>query len=401
MKDLFPFFNKKENTTPVVYLDSAGTTQVFQSVLDRIQKSEIEGRANPHSGIHATAVRAQQEVSQSRRAVATFIGAKQDTSIIFTKSTTESINLVAYGWALQHLKKGDTIAISEMEHHANMLPWNMVAEKTGATIKWIKLTEEGAIDTEHAQSVIDNTTKLVALTHVSNVLGVINPIQNIITHAHACGAKVLVDGAQAVGHISVYVTECDADWYAFSAHKMYGSMGVGVLYAKKDVLPEMFPMILGGGAVASVTKEKTNWLQAPEVFEAGTLNVSGIVGLHEAIAQIQQIGFDTIVKHEQELTAYAIERLKDITGITLYGSKDIDNRIGIISFSIEGVHPHDVASLLDEHGIAIRAGHHCCGVLMETLGVPATCRVSFGIYSTFEDIDRLIEGIALIQKKFN
>ena len=411
IRDQFPILEQKINDKPLVYFDNAAMAQMPQRVMKRLLEWDGRERGNIHSGLHSLSQKSTESYQLAREAVAKFIGADED-EIVFVKNTTEAINLVAYAWARRNLKKGDVILISELEHHSNILPWQMLVEDLGVELRWMTIGESGRLAVDSWQSLMDDKVKLIAITHVSNALGTINPVKDIIKIAKEKGIMTLVDGAQAVPHMSVDVKDLDCDFYAFSGYKMYGPTGIGVLYGKRDILDSLPPFMVGGGTILSVTKKETNprthivgvgvkWRLAPEKLEGGTPNISGAVGLAEAINFISEIGMDNVATHEQELTSYALEKLKAIPEIIIYGPETMDNRAGVISFNIKDIHAHDVATLLDEQGIAIRAGHHCAGPLMESLGVPATCRISFGIYNTIEEIDVMIKVLREIVDKFN
>lgn len=373
--------------------------QMPEQVMKRVLKFEGQERGNIHSGLHSLSQKASEAYELARQKVAQFIGADEN-EIVFIKNTTEAINLVAYVWARKNLKRGDVILISELEHHSNILPWKILADEMGVELRWMPIEDDGQLSIVNCQKLIDNKVKLIALTHVSNAIGTINPVKEIIKIAQEKNIVTLIDGAQAVPHLAVDVKDLGCDFYAFSGYKMYGPTGIGVLYGQRDILHSLPPFLAGGGTILSVTKNAVKWREAPEKLEGGTPNIAGAVGLAESISFLSKIGMDNVSNHERELTAYALEKLKTIPAITIYGSKDINNRAGVISFNVKDIHAHDVATILDEQGIAIRAGHHCAGPLMERLGVPATCRVSFGIYNTKEEIDVLIGGLNKIILKF-
>ncbi|MEK7500905.1 MAG: cysteine desulfurase, partial [Patescibacteria group bacterium] len=342
-----------------------------------------------------------------------FIGADED-EIVFVKNTTEAINLVAYTWARRNLKKGDVILISELEHHSNILPLRMICDDLGVELQWIAIDESGQLTANSEQGwegLVNEKVKLIALTHVSNALGTINPIKEIVSLARKKGIMTLIDGAQAVPHLKVDVKDLDCDFYAFSGYKLYGPTGIAVLYGKREILDSLPAFMAGGGTILSVTKNETNprthivsvgvkWRHAPEKLEGGTPNIAGAIGLAEAIAFLSELGMDKVAEHEKELTSYALEKLKAIPGLTVYGSTEVENHAGVISFNLKNIHAHDVATLLDEQGVAIRAGHHCAGPLMERLGVPATCRISFGVYNGVDEIDIMIKVLQDIIERF-
>lgn len=395
----FPILGQLINGKPLVYFDNAAMAQMPQAVMKRMLEWDGRERGNIHSGLHSLSQKSTESYQHSRETVAKFINADED-EIVFVKNTTEAINLVAYAWARKNLKKGNVILISELEHHSNILPWKMLADEIGVEVRWAGVDEDGRIGVASMGKLIDEKVKLIALTHVSNALGTINPVKDIIRLTHDKGIMVLIDGAQAVPHMSVDVKDLDCDFYAFSGYKLYGPTGIGVLYGKREILDSLPPFLAGGGTILSVTKNETKWRHAPEKLEGGTPNIAGAVGLAAGIAFLSELGMDKVAEHEKELTTYALEKLQAISEITIYGQKTMDNRGGVISFNLKAIHAHDVATLLDEQGIAIRAGHHCAGPLMEKLGVPATCRISFGVYNTGEEIDVLIKALGGIVIKF-
>ena len=402
IRQQFPILEQKINGQPLVYFDNAAMAQMPQRVMKRMLEWEGRERGNIHSGLHSLSQKSTESYQAAREAVARFIGADED-EIVFVKNTTEAINLVAYTWARKNLKKGDIILISELEHHSNILPWKILSVDIGIELQWIAIDESGQLIANSEQGwggVIGDSVKLIALTHVSNALGTINPVKEIIKLAKEKGIVTLVDGAQAVPHMAVDVKDLDCDFYAFSGYKLYGPTGIAVLYGKRDILDSLPPFLSGGGTILSVTKNETKWRPKPEKLEGGTPNIAGAVGLAEAIAFLSELGMDKIAAHEQELTSYALEKLKAIPEITIYGPQTMASRTGVISFNIKDIHAHDVATLLDEQGIAIRAGHHCAGPLMEVLGVPATCRISFGVYNTIEEIDLLVKILRDIIERF-
>ncbi|TCS78473.1 cysteine desulfurase [Tepidibacillus fermentans] len=391
----FPILDQEVNGHPLVYLDSAATAQKPLKVIETLDHYYRKMNSNVHRGVHTLGTYATDAYEGAREKVRAFINAKSIEEIIFTRGTTTSINLVAQSYGRSFLKEGDEIVLTMMEHHSNLIPWQQVAKATGATLKYIPLQPDGTIDIEDIKKTITANTKLVAMTQVSNVLGTINPIKEVVKIAHAVGAKVVVDGAQSVPHMKVDVQDLDCDFLAFSGHKMGGPTGIGVLYGKKELLEKMEPVEFGGEMIEFVELYDSTWKELPWKFEGGTPIIAGAIGLGAAIDFIQSIGLDEIEKHEHELIEYAMERVKTINGFTMYGPKT--NRGGLIAFNLEGVHPHDVATVLDTEGIAVRAGHHCAQPLMKWLDVSATARASFYLYNTKEEIDRWIE--ALIKTK--
>ncbi|MBC8311510.1 MAG: cysteine desulfurase [Candidatus Marinimicrobia bacterium] len=385
----FPLLNQLIDGKPLVYLDSAATTQKPQAVLDTIADYYSAYNANIHRGIYHIAEKATSEFEAVRHRVASFINANQRVEIIFTKGTTESINLVAYSWGRKFLKPGDEILITEMEHHSNNVPWQLVAQITGATLKYIPVNDDGELETplDH----INEKTKLVAVIHQSNVLGTVNPVEAIISRAHEVGAKVLVDGAQSTPHLPIDVQDMDCDFFTFSGHKMMGPTGVGVLYGKQEILNEMDPFLGGGEMIKNVSMDAVSFNELPWKFEAGTPNIAQVIGLGSAIDYINKIGLNVIHEHGELLTEYALEKLSEIDDITIYGHAQ--DRGPVVSFNIDGVHPHDLAQLLDQLHICIRVGHHCAQPLLTKFGITSSARASFYVYNTTDEIDFLIQGI--------
>lgn len=397
----FPILHQKVNDKPLVYLDNAATSQKPKAVLDSLMHYYEYDNANVHRGVHTLANRATTAYENAREKVAAFIGAAETGEIIFTRGTSAAINLVADSYGAANLGPGDEIVISYLEHHSNLIPWQQLAKRTGAVLKYLDLESDGTITLENAKQAISEHTKLVALTHVSNVIGGITPIQEIIDLAHEYQAVVLVDGAQAVPHMKVDVQKLDADFYAFSGHKMMAPTGIGVLYGKRELLEEMEPTEFGGEMIDFVELYDSTWKELPWKFEAGTPIIAGAIALAEAITYLEKIGLDRIHEHEQMLSRYALEKLAQIDGITVYGPQDVSKRTGVITFNLEGVHPHDLATILDEEGIAVRAGHHCAQPLMKWLEVSSTARASFYIYNTKEEVDAFIKALQLIKEYFD
>ena len=379
------------------YLDSAATAQKPQAVIDAIARAYGPDYATVHRGVYARSANMTLAYEAARRKVADFIGAASDSEIVYVRGATEGINLVAQCWAGEQLKAGDRILLSILEHHSNIVPWQMAAERVGAAIDVVPLTADGRIDLDAMAAMIRPEHKLVALAHVSNVLGSVLDARRAADIAHSVGAKILIDGCQAVPRIAVDVQALDCDFYVFSAHKLYGPTGIGVLWARKDLLDAMPPYQGGGSMIDKVTFEKTTYAPAPTRFEAGTPHIVGVVGLSAAIDYVQDIGLDAIHAHECALVASARAALENLNSIRLFGPQD---SAGILSFEVEGVHPHDVGTILDETGVAIRAGHHCAQPLMRHLGVEATARASFGIYSDESDVDALVKGLERVRKIF-
>lgn len=391
----FPILHQEINGHPLVYLDSAASSQRPVQVIEAMKRYYEYDHANVHRGVHTLGSRATDAYEGAREKVAAFLNASTPEEIVFTRGTTTAINLVAAGYARAVCKPGDEIVITPMEHHSNLIPWQQAAKATGATLTYIPLQEDGSITLADAESLITKRTKIVAVTHVSNVLGVINPIAELAKIAHRNGAVILVDGAQSTPHMKVDVQALDCDFYAFSGHKMCGPTGIGALYGKKALLEQMEPVEYGGEMIDFVTLEDSTWKDVPYRFEGGTPIIAGAVGLAAAIDFLTEIGMDKIEQHDREITAYALERMAQIPELQIYGPKH--HRASLVTFNLGEVHPHDVATVLDAKGVAVRAGHHCCQPLMKWLQVSATARASFYIYNTEEDVDRLIS--ALIQTK--
>ena len=388
LKRDFPMLTKKTET-PLVYLDTAATAQKPRAVIDAICRFYKEEYATVHRAVYKAAEKATTLQSEVRRGLSRFINAKHAEEIVFTKGTTESINLVAHSFAKRFIKVGDEILISEMEHHANIVPWHLVCQERGAVLKIIPITDLGEIDFPTFQSLLNPKTKLVSLCHVANTTGTINPIKKIALEAHQVGAKVLVDGAQAASKMPIDMQALDADFYAFSGHKLYGPTGIGVLYGKKALLEALPPFLGGGDMIESVTLEKTEFQPPPLKFEAGTPPIAQIVGLGAAIDYVQSVGMKKIHAWEQQLLSYATEKLLQVEGVQIYGRAP--QKGGIISFTLDGVHPLDLGTLLGEKGVAIRTGHLCAQPLLKRFGVEALARLSFGLYTTYEEIDRFLE----------
>ncbi|MFD0586387.1 cysteine desulfurase [Paenibacillus sp. GCM10027627] len=395
IREQFPILHQEINGHPLVYLDSAASSQKPRSVIDAVKRYYELDNANVHRGVHTLGSRATDAYEGARAKVAAFLNAETPEQIIFTRGTTTALNLVASGYARSVCGEGDEIVITPMEHHSNLIPWQQAAKATGATLKYIPLQPDGTISLEDVESTITPNTKVVSVTYASNVLGVVNPIKEIAAIAHRNGAIMVVDGAQSTPHKRVDVQDLGADFYAFSGHKMCGPTGIGALYGKKSLLNNMEPIEYGGEMIDFVDLYESTWKEIPYRFEGGTPMIAAAVGLGAAIDFLESIGMEEIDRHEQRLAAYAYDKLTSIDGITIYGPKQ--NRVGLVTFNLEDVHPHDVATVLDSKGIAIRAGHHCCQPLMRWLNVSATARASFYLYNTEEDVDRLAD--ALIQTK--
>lgn len=395
IREQFPILDQQINGHPLVYLDSAATSQKPISVIEAIKKYYEWDNANVHRGVHTLGSRATDAYENARETVAKFISAASSEQIIFTRGTTTALNLVATGYARKVCSEGDEIVLTPMEHHSNLIPWQQVAKARGATLKYIPLQDDGTITLEDVERTITARTKIVSVTHVSNVLGTMNPIKQIAEIAHRHQAVMVVDGAQSIPHMAVDMKDLDCDFYAFSGHKMCGPTGIGVLYGKKHLLEQMDPVEFGGEMIDHVDLYESTWKELPWKFEGGTPIIAGAVGLAAAIDFLQQVGMDHIRDHEQQLTSYAVEQMKKIDGLVMYGPER--ERSGLITFNLGDVHPHDLATVLDTKGVAVRAGHHCCQPLMRWLKVSSTARASFYLYNTEADIDRFVE--ALIQTK--
>ena len=393
LRNDFPIFKKKINGKDLVYLDNASTTQKPYSVIESITDFYSNYNSNIHRAVYQLAEEATELYEHSRDKIANFINVRPE-EIIFTRNTTESINLIAHSWARSNLKRDDVIAITEIEHHSNIVPWQILCQEIGTRLEYVGIDESGFLDVEYLIELISSKkVKLVSISHMSNVLGTIVPIERIIKTAHQYDIPVIVDGAQSVPHMPVDVKKLDCDFLVFSAHKMLGPTGVGVLYAKKEFLEKMKPFMGGGDMIKEVFKFHTNYNEVPYKFEAGTPNIADVVGFGAAIEYLEKIGMENIRKHEISLTEYALESMQSLKYITIYGPTDSNFRGGVISFNIADIHPHDLATIMNDHGIAIRSGHHCAQVLMQRLDVPATSRASFYIYNTKEEIDKFVNAI--------
>lgn len=392
----FPIFNEN-----IAYLDSGATSQRPRQVIEKINEFYEKSNANPHRGSYKLSIEATEAYEGSRRKVAEFINAKYQEEIIFTKNATEALNLIAYSYGMDNIKKDDEIVISIMEHHSNLVPWQKVAKKNQANLKYMYINDNFELDKKEIQNKITKNTKIVGITHVSNVLGTINPVKDIIDIAHENGAIVILDASQSIPHIKIDVQELDADFVVFSGHKMLAPLGIGVLYGKRDILDKMSPFILGGDMIEYVYEQDTTFAPLPNKFEAGTQNVGGAVGLAAAIDYMNNIGYNNIEKAEKEVVGYAISKLKELDFIKLYCTKNIENHLSVLSFNIDGIHPHDVSTILDSVNVAIRSGNHCAQPLLRFLGIDATCRASFSFYNTKEDVDKLIIGIKKAYELFN
>ena len=401
IKKLFPILDQEINGNPLVYLDSAATSQKPIQVIEAVSDYYRLLNSNVHRGVHTLGTRATDAYEGAREKVRKFIHAKSIEEVIFTRGTTTALNVVASSYGKNNLHEGDEIVTTYMEHHSNIIPWQQVAKTTGATLKYIPLQEDGSLSLEDVRATITPNTKIVAVTLVSNVLGVINPIKEIAKIAHENGAVMVVDGAQGAPHLSIDVQDLDCDFLGFSGHKMCAPTGIGVLYGKKQLLENMEPVEFGGEMIDFVGLYESTWKELPWKFEGGTPIIAGAIGLGAAIDFLQEIGLDKILEHEHKLAAYTLEKMSTIEGLTIYGPKEADKRAGVVTFNLSDVHPHDVATVLDAEGIAVRAGHHCAQPLMKWLDVSATARASFYLYNTEEDIDKLVEGLAKTKEYFS
>ncbi|WP_332630024.1 cysteine desulfurase [Halalkalibacter flavus] len=397
IKKQFPILDQNVNGNPLVYLDSAATSQKPLKVIEALDDYYRRYNSNVHRGVHTLGTLATDGYEGAREKVRNFIGANSIEEIVFTRGTTTALNLVASSYARANLKEGDEIVISMMEHHSNIIPWQQVAKVTGATLKYFPLQPDGTLDLAEVEKTITENTKIVSVMHVSNVLGTINPIKEIAEIAHRNGAIMVVDGAQSTPHMKVDVKDLDCDFFAFSGHKMGGPTGIGALYGKKHLLENMEPIEFGGEMIDFVGLQDSTWKELPWKFEGGTPIIAGAIGLGAAIDFLEEVGLDNVLKHEHELAEYAIERLSEIDGLKIFGPK---KRAGVVTFNLDDVHPHDVATVLDAEGIAVRAGHHCAQPLMKWLEVTATARASFYLYNTKEDVDALVTGLVKTKEYF-
>jgi cysteine desulfurase/selenocysteine lyase len=394
----FPILQQRAHGRPLAYLDNAATTQKPQLVIDRISRHYAEDNANVHRGMHRLSEQASGAYERARETVKRFLNAADPREIVFVRGTTEAINLVAETYGRVHVGAGDEILISEMEHHSNLVPWQRLCHAAGARLRVIPVTDTGELQFDAYQALLSPRTRLVAVTHVSNALGTVNPVAEAVRIAHDHGVPVLLDGAQAVAHCSVDVRALDCDFYAFSGHKVFGPTGVGVLYGRGVLLDAMPPYQTGGGMIGSVAFDATDYADPPHRFEAGTPHIEGALGLAAALDYVRSVGFVSIAEHERQLLAYLLDRLARVPGLRVLGTPR--ERAGIVAFSLEGVHAHDVATVLDRAGVAVRAGHHCCQPLLQRLGVPATVRVSCAMYNTPGEIDALVDGLEDVRRLF-
>ncbi|MCG3419654.1 cysteine desulfurase [Oceanobacillus jordanicus] len=393
----FPILDQEVNGHPLVYLDSSATSQKPKSVIEALDTYYRQDNSNVHRGVHTLGTRATDKYEGAREKVRKFINAETTKQVIFTRGTTTAINIVAYSYGRANLTEGDEIVITPMEHHSNIIPWQQAAKATGATLKYIPLQSDGTISLEDAANTITANTKIVAISHVSNVLGTVNPIKQIAELAHKHDAIIVVDGAQGAPHMKIDVQDLNCDFYAFSGHKMCAPTGIGVLYGRKNLLENMEPFEFGGEMIDFVNLYDSTWKELPWKFEGGTPIIAGAIGLGAAIDFLNEVGMDNITEHEQSIVSYAMEKLSTMDGITIFGPEE---RAGLITFNLDDVHPHDTATVLDAEGIAVRAGHHCAQPLMRWLEVTATARASFYLYNTKEDVDRLVDGLLKTKEYF-
>lgn len=389
IKKDFPIFNNRD----VAYLDSGATSQRPKQVIDAIENFYENKNANPHRGAYELSIEATEVYENTREKIAKFINAAHKEEIVFTKNASEALNLIAYSYGLENLSKDDSVVLSIMEHHSNLVPWQFVTKKTGSKLEYMYINDDFELSEEEIKTKITDKTKIVGITHVSNVLGTINNVKEIVKYAHKMGAVVVVDASQSIPHMKIDVQDLDADFLVFSGHKLLGPLGIGILYGKKKLLNDMNPFLMGGDMIEYVYEDKTTFAPLPNKFEAGTQNVEGVVGLGVAIDYIENIGYDTIAKIEKEIVDYAKSELAKLDFVETYYTPNEENHSSVISFNIKGVHPHDLATILDSQGVAVRAGDHCAQPLIRFLKLPATCRASFYIYNTKEDVDRLVSAL--------
>ena len=392
----FPIFENRD----ISYLDSGATSQKPQYVINAVEEFYKKFNANPHRGAYSLSLEATEQYENTREKIAKFINARNKEEIIFSKNASESLNLIAYSYGLSNLKQNDEVVLSIMEHHSNLVPWQFVTKQTNSILKYMYINNEFELSKEEIESKITDKTKVVGITHISNVLGTINNVKEIIKYAHKKGAIVIVDASQSIPHTKVDVQDLDADFLVFSGHKMFAPLGIGVLYGKKELLNKMPPFLMGGDMIEYVYEQNTTYAPLPNKFEAGTQNVEGVVGLGAAIDYIESIGYETINKVEQEVTEYAVNELGKLNFIEMYVTPNKQNHSSVVSFNVRGVHPHDVASILDVNGVCIRSGNHCAQPLLRYMGMDSTCRASFSIYNTKEDVDKLVDALNKTYKMF-
>ena len=396
----FPVFQRKVNGKPLVYLDSTATSQKPLAVIEAMDEFYLRYNSNVHRGIHTLSEEATAAYEGARERIARFINARSSREVIYTRNTTEAINLVAYAWGRANLKAGDAVLITEMEHHSNIVPWQILRDLVDIELRVVPVTDDGYLDMEALDRLLDERVKLVSITHMSNVLGTINPVEEIARKAHAVGALILVDGAQSVPHMPVDVQALDIDFLAFSGHKMCGPTGIGVLWGREEILEAMPPFMGGGDMIRRVTLERSTWADLPHKFEAGTPAIAEAIGLGAAVDFLSSLGMANVRQHEIEITAYALEALSEVPHLRLFGPRNPHHKGGVMAFTLGAVHAHDVAAVLDREGIAVRAGHHCAQPLMQRYGVVATTRASFYLYTTFEEVDCLVEALHKVEEVF-
>ncbi|HET9949450.1 MAG TPA: cysteine desulfurase [Longimicrobiales bacterium] len=396
----FPALDQTVNGKPLVYLDSAATSQKPRAVLDVLRSYYEHDNANVHRGIHELSRRATIAFEEARAKVAAWVNAYAPEEIVWTRGTTEGVNLIATSWGLDNVREGDEILLSVLEHHSNLIPWQLLARRTGARLRYIELDDQGRLRLDELPSLLSARTKVVAFSHVSNALGTVNPVREIADAAHRVGALVVVDGAQGAVHTKVDVRALGADCYAFSGHKMCGPTGIGVLWARRDLLEATAPYQGGGEMIRFVGRDDSTWADVPHKFEAGTPNIAGAIGMGAAVDFLAGIGMEAIQAHERKLMAYALERVRAVEGVRVYGPESVDERSAVVSFGLGDAHPHDISTILDAEGVAIRAGHHCAQLVMKHFGIAATARASFYLYNTEEDVDRLVEGLEIVRGIF-
>ena len=396
----FPALDQEVNGKPLVYLDSAATSQKPRAVLDALDAYYERDNANVHRGIHELSRRATLGFEGARAKVAGWVGAAEPAEIVFTRGTTEAINLVAAAWGLDNVGEGDEILITVLEHHSNIIPWQLLARRTGARLRYIELDEQGRLILDDLPSLLSERTKIVAFSHVSNALGTVNPVEEIAAAAHDVGALVVVDGAQGAVHTDVDVRHLGVDCYAFSGHKMCGPTGIGALWARRDLLESMSPYHGGGEMIHTVGRDESTWAEVPHKFEAGTPDIAGAIGFGAAVDYLAGIGMDVIRAHERRLMEYALRRVGELEGIRVYGPESLDEHSAVVSFTLGDAHPHDISTILDAEGVAVRAGHHCAQLVMKRFGVAATARASFYLYNTEQDVDRLVDGLSVVRGIF-
>jgi cysteine desulfurase/selenocysteine lyase len=396
----FPILKKRIGGKPLVYLDNAATSQKPKQVIDAISRYYRRNNSNVHRSVHRLSEEATIEFERSREKFARFIGAKSDKEIVFVRNATEALNLVAYSWARANLKPGDRVLLTEMEHHSNIVPWQMLAEEKGVRLDYVRVSDDGLLNWESFEELIKERPKILSLAHVSNALGTINPVKQMAQEAHRMGATVIVDAAQSVPHMPVDVVDLECDFMAVSGHKMLAPTGIGMLYGRYDLLDRMGPFMGGGEMIKEVHLQDARWNDPPWKFEAGTPNIEGAIGLGVAVDYLSNLGMPNVRQHEKDITKYALERMEEVKGLVVYGTRDVEKRGATISFNLDDIHAHDLATILDTQGIAIRSGHHCAQPLMERLKVPATSRASFYIYNTRKEVDILVRALETARKMF-